>query len=95
MMLKPQTLRELTREELVQKRIDLLDERFNLNMRKSLKALDNPLRLRQIRREIAKIETVLREDELGVRKLAESTTSILPPSESKRRAKKTKKEKAE
>ena len=67
-MLKLHTLREQTRDELLQRRVDLLDERFNLNMRRSLKALDNPLRLRQIRREMAKIETVLREDELGVRK---------------------------
>ncbi len=94
-MLKLHTLREQTRDELLQRRVDLLDERFNLNMRRSLKALDNPLRLRQIRREMAKIETVLREDELGVRKLAESTTSVLPPTESKSRSKKAKKEKAE
>ena len=94
-MLKLHTLREQTRDELLQRRVDLLDERFNLNMRRSLTALDNPLRLRQIRREMAKIETVLREDELGVRKLAESTTSVLPPTESKSRSKKAKKEKAE
>ena len=94
-MLKMHALRELTREELLQKKVDLLDERFNLNMRRSLKALDNPLRLRQIRREIAKIETVLREDDLGVRKLAESTTSVLQPTGSRSRSKKTKEEKAE
>jgi len=94
-MLKLHTLRELTRDELLQKRVDLLDERFNLNMRRSLKALDNPLRLRQIRREIARIETVLREDELGLRKLAESTTSVLSSSASRSRSKKAKEEKAE
>lgn len=94
-MLKMHALRELTREELLQKKVDLLDKRFNLNMRRSLKALDNPLRLRQIRREIAKIETVLREDDLGVRKLAESTTSVLQPTGSRSRSKKTKEEKAE
>ncbi len=72
-----QELRELTREEVVQKKHDLDEERFNLNMRRSFKALDNPLRLRHIRREIAQINTVLREDELGIRKLAQSRTSIL------------------
>lgn len=77
-MLKLQTLREMTREELHQKQTDLLDEQFNLNMRRSLKALDNPLRLRHIRREIAKINTVLIEDERGIRKLADRSTSILP-----------------
>lgn len=77
-MLKVQSLREMTREELLQKKNDLLDEQFNLRMRRSLKALDNPLRLRQIRREIAKIETVLHEDATGLRRLADTKTSILP-----------------
>lgn len=77
-MLKVASLREMTRDELLLKQSDLLDERFNLNMRRSLKALDNPLRLRNIRREIALIKTVLREDELKIRTLAESTTKILP-----------------
>ena len=75
--MKVQTLREMTKEELQQKRNDLLDELFNLNMRRSLKALDNPLRLRQIGREVARVDTVLREDVLGIRKLAESGASIL------------------
>ncbi len=79
-MLKVHSLRELTRDELQQKKTDLLDEQFNLNMRRSLKALDNPLRLRQIRREFAMINTVLNEDKLGIRKLAEGGTSILPDS---------------
>jgi len=82
-VLKVQTLREMTRDELLQKKHDLLDEQFNLNMRRSLKALDNPLRLRQIRREISKILTILHEDELGLRKLAESSTSILSGTDNK------------
>jgi large subunit ribosomal protein L29 len=77
-VLKIQSLREMTRDELLQKRSDLLDEQFNLNMRKSVKALDNPLRLRYIRREIATILTVLHEDETNIRKLADSKISILP-----------------
>jgi len=76
-VIKLQQLREMTREELRQKKNDLLDEQFNLNMRRSLKALDNPLRLRQIKREIARVNTVLREDEMGIRKLADRTKSIL------------------
>ena len=79
-------LRELTGEELEQKKRDLEDERFNLNMRRSFKALDNPLRLRHIRRELAKINTVLREDQLGIRSLAQAKTSIL--SETDKKAKK-------
>jgi len=83
-MLKVQALREMTREELRQKRTELLEEQFNLRMRKSLKSLDNPLRLRQIRREIAKIMTVLNEDRIGIRKLADTSASILPQSVKKK-----------
>jgi len=84
-MLKVQELREMTRDELMQQKVELEDELFNLNMRRSIKALDNPLRLRTIGREIARIMTILREDELGVRKLAEARTSILErPAENKK-----------
>ena len=46
-------------------------------MRKSLKALDNPLRLRTNRRDYARIETVLNEDVKGISKLAEQAASVL------------------
>jgi large subunit ribosomal protein L29 len=83
-VLKVQALREMTREELTQKRTELIEEQFNLRMRKSLKSLDNPLRLRQIRREIAKIMTILNEDRIGIRKLADTRLSILSQSGAKR-----------
>lgn len=77
-MLKMHTLREMTREEIVRKRADLLDEQFNLNMRLSLKQLDNPLRLRLIRRELARVLTALNEDKLGIINLAQEKTTVLP-----------------
>jgi large subunit ribosomal protein L29 len=78
--LKAQTLREMTRAELLQKRVDLEDERFNLQMRRSLKQLDNPLRLRHIGREVAKLLTVLRENDLGVRTISQQKSSLLSES---------------
>lgn len=75
--MRVEELRELTREELVLKKRELDEERFNLNMRKSFKDLDNPLRLRHLRRNIARINTVLHEDDRGVRGLAKSRSSIL------------------
>lgn len=86
-MLKIRDLREMTRDELLLKKNDLLDERFNLNMRRSMKALDNPLRLRQIRREIALVMTTLNEDVLGIRSLAERGSSILPDSKASKKSK--------
>lgn len=75
--MKVSSMREMTREELEQHKRDLEDELFNLNMRRSLKSLDNPLRLRTIRREIGRVNTVLHEDETGRRNLAQSRTSVL------------------
>jgi large subunit ribosomal protein L29 len=76
-------LREMTTVELGAKVGELNEERFNLNMRRSLKQLDNPLRLRQIRREIAKINTLLNEDKKGIRKLAQEKVSILDSTKKK------------
>lgn len=87
--MKLQEMRELTRDELLLRKNDLEEERFNLNMRKSLKALDNPLRLRTIRREMAKIITLLHEDDLGMRSLAQARTSILSESDTKKNKKST------
>ena len=64
-------LREKTREEL----IDLLNgyhkEIFNLKLRRGAQEIPNPLRLRTLRRDIARINTILREDEMGTKKLLE------------------------
>ncbi|HEX2897740.1 MAG TPA: 50S ribosomal protein L29 [candidate division Zixibacteria bacterium] len=87
-VVRVESLRELTREELEQKKSELADEQFNLRMRQSLKALDNPLRLRHIRREIAQIMTVLREDSLNIKKLAETKTTVLGEASPKKKAKK-------
>ena len=86
-MLKIRDLREMTRDELLLKKNELLDERFNLNMRRSMKALDNPLRIRQIRREVALILTTLQEDKLGIKKLAESASAVLPNSKAAQKGK--------
>jgi large subunit ribosomal protein L29 len=75
--MKVRELRDMTREELLTRRNDFQDELFNLKMRRSLKNLDNPLRLRTVKRDIARINTVLREDDLKIRGLAESKKSIL------------------
>ncbi|MBI5265988.1 MAG: 50S ribosomal protein L29 [candidate division Zixibacteria bacterium] len=86
--MKTHTFREMTRAELVQKRDELTEELFNLKMRRSIKTLENPLRLRTIGREIARINTVLREDELSIRSLAEGKLSILGAARSGKSAEK-------
>ena len=75
--MKMVSLRDMTQDELLQKRHELKDEYFNLKMRKSLKELDNPLKLRTLRRDIARIETILTEDKKDIRKIVDSKISIL------------------
>ncbi|RPJ46959.1 MAG: 50S ribosomal protein L29 [Candidatus Latescibacterota bacterium] len=67
-------MREMSAVELKQKMSDLREELFNLRFASATRALDNPLRMRQIRREIATIETILREDERKIRPLGAGST---------------------
>jgi large subunit ribosomal protein L29 len=67
--MKAEKYRELTREELERIARDLREELFNLEFRVSTQKLDNPLRLRHVRRDLARVLTVLREDELGKARL--------------------------
>jgi large subunit ribosomal protein L29 len=68
--MKKEQMRELTRDELFQKKLETEEELFNLGLQKASKELDNPLRLRILRKELARINTILREDELNIRALA-------------------------
>ena len=68
--MKKEQMRELTKEELLQRKSEMEEELFNLRLQKASKELDNPLRLRLLKRDIARINTILREDELKIRPLA-------------------------
>jgi large subunit ribosomal protein L29 len=59
--LKPEGLRELKTEELEQKLVVLQEERFRLAFRRGTEAITNPLQFRAMRREIARVKTILRE----------------------------------
>lgn len=63
--MKAKDLRELTTEELEQKRGDFREDLFRLKMRKAVAQLENPMRLRHLRRDIARIESILRERKSG------------------------------
>jgi len=62
--LKANELREMTIEELTTKLGDLKTEFFNLRFQKATGQLGNPLSIRDIKRDIARVKTVLREREL-------------------------------
>jgi large subunit ribosomal protein L29 len=59
-------LRGLSEGELHQKVRDLREERFNLRFQASMAMAKNPARIGQVRRELARIETILRERALGL-----------------------------
>ena len=67
--MKPEKYRELTREELERNVRDLHEELFNLRFRVSSQKLDNPLKIRQLRREIARILTIMNEEDKGLSRL--------------------------
>ncbi|MDH3289568.1 MAG: 50S ribosomal protein L29 [Gemmatimonadota bacterium] len=54
-------LRELTDRELEDELARLKEARFRLKFRSATEAIDNPSQFRMLRRNIARIETVLRE----------------------------------
>ena len=54
-------LRDLSSEELRTKVADLKKELFNLRFQQAMGQIENPLRLRMLRRDIARANTVLKE----------------------------------
>ncbi len=68
--MKPSKWRELTDEELRQKVKELTEELFNLRFQLSLAVAKNPARVGQVKQDLARAKTVLRERELGIRRSA-------------------------
>ena len=59
-------LRNLTDAELKQRSREFKEELFNLRFQNATAQLDNPMRIREVKRIIARIKTILRERELGI-----------------------------
>ena len=53
-------LRAMSADELVQKRTDLREEIGHLKLRRATSRLENPMKLRQTKRDLARVETILR-----------------------------------
>ena len=63
--MKPQDIRELKDDEIHERIGELTEERFRLRFRSATMQLENPKLLMEIRRDIARMKTVLRERELA------------------------------
>lgn len=64
--MKPSQWRELPEQELHQKVKELTEELFNLRFQLSMGVAKNPARVSQVKRDLARAKTVLRERELGI-----------------------------
>ena len=64
-MMKSHDMREMTLEELELHHESLIDELVNLRLKLAMRQLDNPVRVRYLRREVARAKTILREKNLG------------------------------
>lgn len=61
MKTKPVELRDLAQDELAAKALELKKELFNLRFQQAMGQIENPMRMRLLRKEIARTNTVLRE----------------------------------
>jgi large subunit ribosomal protein L29 len=64
--MKPHELRSMSRDELKERVRELRQELFNLRFRGTTQKLENPLRIRIARRDLARTLTMLREQDLGL-----------------------------
>ena len=56
--------RDMSAEDLARKRIELREEIGHLRLKRATSRLENPMKLRQTKRDLARVETVLREKAL-------------------------------
>ena len=64
--MKINEIRDLSAQEIVDKIQDLKEELFNLRFQNAMNQLDNPMRIVAVKKDIAKLKTVLKDQELGL-----------------------------
>ncbi|MDP2688924.1 MAG: 50S ribosomal protein L29 [Deltaproteobacteria bacterium] len=63
--MKPAEIRDMTLEEMKGRVAELTKDLFNLRMRHATNQLENPLKLRTLKRDIARVSTIISEKERG------------------------------
>lgn len=61
--MKAAELREMSNAELTKKLAELKEELFNLRFQHAINQLDNPMRIKAVKKDIARIKTIIREKE--------------------------------
>lgn len=62
--MKASELKKLSPSELDAKLLELKDELFKLRFQQAINQLDNPMRIKAVKKDIARVKTVLRDVEL-------------------------------
>ncbi|OJV62640.1 MAG: 50S ribosomal protein L29 [Clostridiales bacterium 38-18] len=62
--MKANKIKELTPQELNEKMIELKNELFNLRFQLATGQLDNPMKIKAIKKDIARVNTILRQKEI-------------------------------
>jgi large subunit ribosomal protein L29 len=66
-MIKREEIKQLPLEEIKIRLQDAEDELANLRFQLALRQLDNPLKVRHLRKDVARLKTIIKEYELGLR----------------------------
>ena len=66
-MMKAKELKELTVDELQQKLAELKKDLFNLRLQHAINQLDNPLKIADVKKDIARVNTVIREKQFAAK----------------------------
>ena len=75
-MIKMHEIKQLSIDELKNHLNDTREELENLKFQSSVQKLDNPAKIRYLRRDIARINTVLREYETGLRQVTKTESQV-------------------
>lgn len=67
-LMKANEVRQLTNQELDSRLLELKSELFNLRFQLATGQLDNPMRIKAVRKDIARVKTIMRQRELGTGK---------------------------
>ena len=67
-MAKKKDIKDLTLEELNKKLIELNDSMLNYRFQKTLQQLEDPKQINQNKKDVARVQTFIRQFELGLRK---------------------------
>ena len=64
--MKASDIRKMSAQELDKKLLELKDELFKLRFQQAINQLENPMRINAVKKDIARVSTVLRQRELGI-----------------------------